>query len=99
MKSDGKTRIFYTGDIHGSETVYRKALNAGPFYKAGTLIFGGDLSGKAVVVLSEMGGGRLACDFMGRHYELGTEKEVEEIEQLINMNGFYSCRMAPEELA
>jgi Icc-related predicted phosphoesterase len=79
--------------------VYRKALNAGPFYKAGTLIFGGDLSGKAVVVLSEIGGGRLACDFMGRHYELGTEKEVEEIEQLINMNGFYSCRMAPEELA
>jgi Icc-related predicted phosphoesterase len=98
MKRDGNTRVFYTGDIHGSETIYRKALNAGAFYRAGVLIFGGDLSGKAIVILTEMPGGKYACDFMGRHYELTTETEVQGIEQLVNLNGFYSCRMGRDEL-
>ena len=79
MKRDGNTRVFYTGDIHGSETIYRKALNAGAFYRAGVIIFGGDLSGKAIVILTEMPGGKYACDFMGRHYELTTETEVQGI--------------------
>jgi len=99
MKRDGNTRVFYTGDIHGSDTIYRKALNAGAFYKAGVLIFGGDLSGKAIVILTEIPGGKYGCDFMGRHYELGTETELQGMEQLISMNGFYSCRMGGDELA
>lgn len=99
MKRDGNTRVFYTGDIHGSDMIYRKALNAGAFYKAGVLIIGGDLSGKAIVILTEIHGGKYACDFMGRHYELATQSEIQGIEQLISMNGFYSCRMGGDELA
>src|SRR5579884_1718123 len=35
-------RIYYAGDIHGSEKCWRKFLNAAAFYEADVLILGGD---------------------------------------------------------
>jgi Icc-related predicted phosphoesterase len=42
-------RLYYAGDIHGSERCWRKFLNAAAFYEADALILGGDLTGKALV--------------------------------------------------
>jgi len=50
----GQLTIFFASDIHGSERVFRKFLNAAPHYRADALIFGGDITGKALV---PVGGG------------------------------------------
>ena len=33
--------LFYASDIHGSERVFRKFLNAAGFYKVQAIVFGG----------------------------------------------------------
>ena len=43
------TRIFFATDIHGSETCWRKFLNAGKRYEADIMVRGGDMTGKALV--------------------------------------------------
>ena len=42
-------KIFYASDTHAAESTFRKFTNAGPFYKADMVIYGGDFVGKAVV--------------------------------------------------
>jgi Icc-related predicted phosphoesterase len=43
-----KTRVFYITDIHGSDTMFYKFVNAAPVYKAQVLICGGDIAGKGI---------------------------------------------------
>ena len=47
--------LFFATDIHGSETCFRKFLNAGLAYKADVLIMGGDMTGKMLVPLVDLG--------------------------------------------
>src|SRR5216683_1473951 len=42
-------KIFFATDLHGSETCWRKFINAAKFYDCDTLICGGDMTGKAHV--------------------------------------------------
>ncbi len=42
-------KSFYASDIHGSEMLWRKFINAASFYGVEVLIMGGDVAGKAVV--------------------------------------------------
>ncbi len=49
-------RIFFATDLHGSETCWRKFLNAAKFYDCDTLICGGDMTGKAIIPLVEENG-------------------------------------------
>lgn len=37
-----EARLYFATDIHGSETCWRKFLNAGKHYEANVLILGGD---------------------------------------------------------
>ena len=36
-----KTRIFFVSDIHGSDRLFLKSVNAAPIYKAQVLVIGG----------------------------------------------------------
>ena len=40
-------KLYYAGDFHGVQAIWRKFLRAGKFYDAQALIMGGDLGGKA----------------------------------------------------
>ena len=51
------TRIFFATDVHGSERCFRKWLNAGKVYDANVMILGGDITGKSLKPLCEVGGG------------------------------------------
>jgi Icc-related predicted phosphoesterase len=88
FKREALTRIFYAGDIHGSERLFVKFLNAGKAYKVSILIMGGDLAGKAVVPLVRENGG-YRCRFMGRDHQVTTQDELKSLRNLINHNGFY----------
>jgi len=46
-------KVFFATDLHGSETCWRKFLNAAKFYGCDVLVCGGDMTGKAIVPLVE----------------------------------------------
>jgi uncharacterized protein len=71
--------IYYASDIHGSELLWRKFINAGPFYKADVLIMGGDVTGKAIVPIVVGVDGAWSATFMNRKLTLRNEEEVAEL--------------------
>lgn len=91
-----RLRLFVVSDIHGSDTCFRKFLNAARFYAVDALILGGDVTGKALVPLVREAGDRYRLRFMGRDLEIA-EDELEEVERLIRFNGFYPYRCEPDE--
>lgn len=94
-----KLKLFYASDIHGSERVFRKFLNAGAFYEVDALVFGGDLTGKAVVPFVENTPGRFTADVFGVTRVVAVGTELDELEQFVRDKGSYPYRTDPEELA
>jgi uncharacterized protein len=90
-------RIFFATDLHGSETCWRKFLNAAKFYDCDTLICGGDMTGKAIVPLVEENGHfsyTLAAD-----KQVVAAAQVGDVEAQIRRKGYYPLRVTPERLA
>ena len=90
-------RLYYAGDIHGSEKCWRKFLNAAAFYEADVLVLGGDLTGKALVPLVERGPGEWAANVLGRQEIVRGEEAAVELEQRVRFNGFYPYRCSEDE--
>lgn len=91
-------RLFYASDIHGSERLWRKFLNAPSFYDVDVLIMGGDLTGKVLVPLVEVKPGRWTARFLGREQKAKGEEKAAELERRIRLNGHYPIRVSPEEM-
>lgn len=90
-------RIYYAGDVHGSERCWRKFLNAGAFYEADVLVLGGDLTGKMLVPIVEQGPQRWQAHVLGRDETITSEEQLAEVEKRVRFNGFYPYRCAPDE--
>lgn len=84
--------VYVVADIHGSETCWRKFLNAARFYDVDTIIVAGDVTGKAMVPLVERRDGRVEARIGGRIQTARSEDEVRELEARIRFNGFYPYR-------
>jgi Icc-related predicted phosphoesterase len=97
FKREPVTRVFYASDIHGSERMMNKFLNAGAAYRVQILVMGGDLTGKALVPLVRRDGGH-TCSFMGRELAASTPAELEELKKLVNHNGLYARSMDADEI-
>jgi Icc-related predicted phosphoesterase len=91
-------RLFYASDIHGSEKLWRKFLNAPSFYDVEVLIMGGDLTGKVMVPLIEDRPGRWVARFLGREQRAKGEERAAELEKRIRLNGHYPIRVSPAEM-
>jgi len=90
--------VYYASDIHGSELLWRKFLNAGPFYRAQVLIMGGDLCGKGVVPIVSRQDGTSESSFPDGRVILRSEADVERLESEIRSAGMYPFRCTPAEL-
>src|SRR2546426_1971332 len=89
-------RIFFATDLHGSETCWRKFLNAAAYYHADVLICGGDMTGKAIVPLVEENG---TFEFaLSGERELVSHDQVDEVESLVRRKGYYPVRVTPDQL-
>jgi uncharacterized protein len=84
-------RIYYAGDVHGSEKCWRKFLGAAKFYEADTLIMGGDITGKLMVPVVATADGRHEASVLGRP-ETVTDEGLDDLEKRIRFNGFYPYR-------
>src|SRR5262245_56158052 len=49
-------RIFFATDVHGSETCFRKFVNAAGAYSADVIIMGGDITGKQLALIVKQNG-------------------------------------------
>ncbi len=93
------TRIFFATDIHGSETCWKKFLNAGKHYEAKAIILGGDMTGKALVPIVEQGSGRWRATLLENRRTFESEDEVKEFENSVRQRGYYPFRTTPDEMA
>jgi len=90
-------RVYYAGDIHGSEKCWRKFLSAAAFYEADVVILGGDITGKALVPLVERRPGEWSAHVLGRDEVARGEEAATELEKRIRFNGFYPYRCSEDE--
>lgn len=99
-KEDGAAalRLYYASDIHGTEVLWRKFLNAPKFYKARVLVMGGDITGKVVIPIVEANGAYRAQLF-GREERAATPDELAALERRIRGNGMYPYRTTAGEVA
>ena len=91
-----KLRIFFVSDIHGSDVCFKKFINSVDIYKCDVIILGGDITGKFIVPVFEV----------GNHYRLkiGSDERLitsrEELEkhlQKIRDSGSYPYITNKEE--
>jgi Icc-related predicted phosphoesterase len=94
-----RLEIFYASDIHGSERVFRKFLNAAAFYKVRAIVFGGDLTGKAIVPFVETSPGVYQAEVSGTEQSAAEGSALDELEQFVRDRGAYPYRTTPEEMA
>ena len=90
-------RIFFATDIHGSDVCWRKFLNAGAFHKADVLIMGGDMTGKAMVPIVDLGG-TWEVTLQGQRQVLSNEEELRAMEKRISDRGYYPVRLTRDEV-
>ena len=89
-------KAFYASDIHGSDMLWRKFINAAAFYGAEVLIMGGDIAGKAVLPIVRRSNQYFVPGFAGERSF--TEDELPTLERRIRDLGQYPYRMTEGEL-
>lgn len=90
--------LFFATDVHGSEICWKKFINAGKFYKADTLILGGDMTGKAVVPIIAQGGGKYKVTLLDQENILDSKEQVDEMVVTIQNRGYYPYLTDPDEV-
>jgi Icc-related predicted phosphoesterase len=90
-------KSFYASDIHGSELLWRKFINAAGFYGVEVLIMGGDVAGKAVVPIVSRNTSYYAPAVTGE--QAFTEDQLPALESRIRDLGLYPYRMTADQLA
>lgn len=96
--ADDAVTLFFATDLHGSETGFRKFVNAAAFYKADLLVLGGDLTGKLVVPIVQGRDGRWRARLHDRVEQLHPDA-LDDFEARVRTTGQYTKRMTEEELA
>jgi uncharacterized protein len=97
-RQDDSVTLFFATDLHGSEVCWRKFVNAAEFYGADVLVLGGDFTGKLIVPLVDVGGGRLRSRFLGTDHLLHWDG-IEDFQRRVSDSGFYPVIMGPDREA
>jgi Icc-related predicted phosphoesterase len=91
------TKIFFATDLHGSGRCYEKLLSAAKFYKVDVLVLGGDLTGKMLVPIVELGDGTFKADYLGGKTVRGPD-EVKSLAKEISDSGYYPYQCSKTEM-
>jgi uncharacterized protein len=90
------TTLYYASDVHGSDVLWRKFVNAAAYYDAQVLVMGGDITGKGVVPIVDTGRGFRVQEITGDR--LLDEDDLPPVEKRIRDIGFYPYRIAEDDL-
>ena len=91
-----RTRVLFATDLHGSEAVFRKFLNAVGVYEATIAILGGDLTGKRIVPIVEDAEGVFTTEFNGSELRMTTGEELAAARRRIQDAGQYPITVSPQ---
>jgi uncharacterized protein len=91
------TRAFFATDIHGSDRCFRKFLNAAKFYRCSVLIMGGDMTGKMLVPIVDVGAGRYEARFPASD-RIVEREALPRLRKAIANAGYYGYETTPEEI-
>ncbi|MDD2585588.1 MAG: metallophosphoesterase [Syntrophomonadaceae bacterium] len=91
-------KIFFATDAHAAESTFRKFTNAGPFYKADMVIYGGDFCGKMVVPIVKTSRGTWEATYYGSTVVVKDEKEIPDLQKTLRDAGFYYIELTESEL-
>jgi uncharacterized protein len=90
------SRLFFATDVHGSETCFRKFVNAAKAYDADAIILGGDITGKQLVmIIADNGGWRIGAGPAAEH--LDNASALEAARKQLSSGGLYPIVIAPDE--
>jgi len=92
-----KTKILFCTDVHGSDAVFRKFLNASKMYKVNAAIIGGDITGKALALISEKSG-TYEADLLGRKWVARNEEELCSVTKEFRKRGYYTHIADPDSI-
>ncbi|WP_246252859.1 hypothetical protein [Acidianus brierleyi] len=76
----GEIKLMFVTDLHGSETAYRKTLNAARMYNVDYLIIGGDIASKNIVYIERRG---------DKYYFDGNEIDIKTVYEDAKKYGYY----------
>jgi Icc-related predicted phosphoesterase len=93
-----KTKLYFATDVHGSEQCFRKFLNAGAAYGPDVMVLGGDVAGKAIQAIDDLGGGRYRTVFRGTAHAIEDAEDLARVERMVSDLGYYPWRCQPGEL-
>jgi Icc-related predicted phosphoesterase len=89
--------IFFASDLHGSNVCFRKFVNAVQFYGANVLVMGGDMTGKAVLPITEQPDRSFLGFQAGSTVKLTSQEEVDAFVKRAGDMGFYPVVLSENE--
>lgn len=90
-------RIFFATDLHGSDIVFRKFINAAQFYDVDALILGGDITGKLIVPIARMADGSYVSKYLDQDWKIEDQEQLATFERKVRNSGFYSYVASQDE--
>jgi len=84
--------LFFSVDVHGADSVWRKWLEVPEIYGVDALLLCGDLTGKSLIPVIEQKNGGHKAYYFGKNWQLKTESETQEMEKRIQDAGAYTLR-------
>lgn len=91
-------KLFFATDIHGSDVCWKKFVNAAKFFDCQVLVMGGDMTGKMLVPIIDMGRDTFRVKFGGEDRTVRRD-DVPRIRKLIADGGYYPYQTDPDEVA
>jgi Icc-related predicted phosphoesterase len=95
-RKSASTRLFFATDVHGSETCFRKFVNAAAAYKASAIILGGDITGKQLVLIVADNGGWRIGEGAGAE-AFSTTEALDAARKQLSSAGLYPIVVTPDE--
>lgn len=96
-KPKDELTVFFATDLHGSTICFKKFVNAAHFYGAGTLVLGGDLTGKAIVPIIKVSADTYAASDSGHMITLESGSALSDFMVKTENKGFYGVVLTEDE--
>jgi len=93
------SKLFFSVDVHGASSVWRKWLKMPEFHGVDALLLCGDLTGKSLVPIIDQGDGTHRAFYFGKNWTLASDAEVDEMERRIDDAGAYALRCNRDRVA
>jgi len=91
-------KIFFMADIHNSELIFRRFLSIPKYYNVDILILSGDLTGKAIIPIIDVGGEKYQYKFRGKTEIIYGHEQLKNALSELKKIGLYTYICTKDEL-